>query len=38
MKELLVKYVGVIWLIKHLYLIGVWLGADRRENIIKTHV
>ena len=31
---------GVIWvllLIGHLYLIGVWLGDDRRTNTIKNH-
>jgi hypothetical protein len=32
---------GVIWgllLIKHLHLIGVYLGGDKRTNTIETHV
>ena len=36
-----VRYAGVIWLLflfRHLYLIGVWLGEDRRTNTTKTHV
>ena len=27
-----------IFLIRHLYLIGVWLGEDQETNTIKTHV
>ena len=37
----LLRYAGVIrllFLIGHLYLIGVWLGEDQRTNTIKTHV
>ena len=36
-----VRYVGVIWflfLVGHLYLIGVWMGDDQRANVIKTCV
>ena len=37
----LLSYAGVLWsifLVGTLYLIGVWLGADQRTNIIKAHV
>ena len=28
----------LLFLVEHLYLIGVWLGEDPKTNIIKTHV
>lgn len=31
-------FIQLIYLIRHLYLIGAWLGEDHRPNTIKTRV